>query len=163
MVQKFILGADRVRKKFEWLEKQSKRHNNVGVIVGYTAAYALYVHENVGMKLKGLPRGGGGGRDKKTGRFKKGTGRKGRYWDPQGRGQNKFLEQPFRELHDELYDTIFQVTKSLGMAKGHGLDKGLMVAGMRLQRESQELVPVDTGNLKSSAFTRLIHSNKGKG
>ena len=35
------------------------------------------------------------------------------------------------------------------------LEKGLVLAGLRLQRDSQKLVPVDTGNLKGSAFTRL--------
>jgi hypothetical protein len=48
--------------------------------VGYTAPHALYVHELVEMRLKGQPRVGG----------------KGRYWDPQGRGQAKFLEEPAR-------------------------------------------------------------------
>ena len=48
--------------------------------VGYTAAYAIFVHENVEMKLKGQPRPGG----------------RGRFWDPQGRGQAKFLEEPAR-------------------------------------------------------------------
>ena len=163
MVKKYVLGADKVTKKFTWLQKQSRKHNNVGVIVGYTANYALYVHELVDMKLKGKPRGSGGGRNTKTGRFKKRTGRKGKYWDPQGKGQAKFLEQPFREMNQELYDTIFKTTKALGIAKGNGLDTGLMLAGLQLQRASQELVPVDLGNLKNSAFTRLIHDNKGKG
>ena len=54
------------------------------VFVGYSSAapYALYVHEKVEMKWKGLPRKHG----------------KGRYWDPQGRAQAKFLEGPAREL-----------------------------------------------------------------
>lgn len=32
--------------------------------------------------------------------------------------------------------------------------KGLMKAGLRIQRESQKLAPVLTGNLKASAYTR---------
>lgn len=44
--------------------------------VGFTAHYAVYVHEYP-MKLKGLPR--------------KGEGAKGLYWDPQGTASNKFL------------------------------------------------------------------------
>lgn len=55
------------------------------VHVGYTAAYALHVHENVEMKLKGQPRN-----------------TQGRYWDPQGRGQAKFLEEPARRMEGEL-------------------------------------------------------------
>jgi len=65
------------------------------VNVGYTAAYAIYVHENVEMKLKGQPRPGG----------------KGRYWDPQGRGQSKFLEEPARRLAPELKQIILDNMK----------------------------------------------------
>ncbi len=60
------------------------------VKVGYTAAYALYVHESVGMVLKGLPR----------------PHNRGRYWDPQGRAQAKFLEEPVRRLAKELREII---------------------------------------------------------
>ena len=35
-----------------------------------------------------------------------------------------------------------------------GLEKGLVLAGLFLQRESQMIVPVDTGTLRASAFTR---------
>lgn len=49
--------------------------------VGYSAFYALYVHE-AAMVLKGQPRPGG----------------RGRYWDPQGRAQAKFLEEPARRF-----------------------------------------------------------------
>lgn len=62
------------------------------VNVGYTANYALYVHEAVGMKLKG---------QKRTG-----FGAKGKYWDPQGRAQAKFLEQPARTLTSDLLRII---------------------------------------------------------
>jgi hypothetical protein len=56
------------------------------VEVGYTAAYAIYVHEAIAMKLKGQPRKSG----------------LGNYWDPPGRGQAKFLEAPFRSKRDDL-------------------------------------------------------------
>ncbi len=64
---------------------------NTEVLVGYTANYALFVHEKVEMKLRGQPRM---------------APHKGRYWDPQGRGQAKFLEEPARRLSDELLQTI---------------------------------------------------------
>ncbi len=165
MPKKFIIGADKVVKKLDWLQKQSKKHNDVGAIVGYTANYAIYVHE---MKPKepmyGRPRGGGKLRDKQ-GRFKKrkSGSKKGFFWDPKGRGQPKFLEKPFREMRDELTAIIFQTTKTLKVSNGSGLDKGLMLAGLALQRASQLLVPVDLGNLKASAFTRLVERNRGKG
>lgn len=51
------------------------------VLVGYTAAYALHVHEAVGMVLRGQPR-------------TPSPPHQGRYWDPQGQAQAKFLEEP---------------------------------------------------------------------
>ena len=65
------------------------------VSVGYTASYAIYVHEAVGMVLKGQPRPGG----------------RGRYWDPQGKAQAKFLEEPSRRLAPELMRIIQEAAK----------------------------------------------------
>lgn len=134
------------------------------VEVGYTAAYALWVHENMeiwppGMRLKGLPRGGGFYRDAQgivrypiraetTGVV--GFKAHGFYWDPQGTARPKFLEQPAREKRDEIARMILD-----GMKNGMTMAQALLRAGLYLQRESQMLVPVDTGNLKASAFTRL--------
>lgn len=67
------------------------------VTVGYTASYAIYVHEAVGMVLKGQPRTG--------------EGAKGRYWDPQGKAQAKFLEEPARRLAPELTKIIRDAAK----------------------------------------------------
>ena len=128
-------GFDRVIKTLERLNAKYGTNPNPSIIVGYTAAYAVHVHENIEMKWKGLPR-------RKP--------HKGNYWDPQGRGQAKFLEQPARELKQEfsrIITTACQRKATLGYA--------LFLAGLRLQRESQKLVPVDTGNLKASAFTRM--------
>lgn len=65
-------------------------------------------------------------------------------------GQAKFLEQPARTHSKELTAII-----ATSISKGFGMAQGLMLAGLRLQRESQKLVPVDTGALKNSAFTHL--------
>jgi hypothetical protein len=62
----------------------------------------------------------------------------------------KFLEQPFRMLGNG--GTIARIVVD-GMKNGASLIQMLLVAGMRVQRESQKIVPVDTGNLKGSAFT----------
>lgn len=102
------------------------------VIVGYTANYALYVHENIEMKGAGKPRANG----------------KGNYWDPQGRAQAKFLEAPARQLRNELGSIVRTALK-----RGKSLLQALYLAGLRLQRASMLIVPVDTGNLKASAFT----------
>ena len=62
----------------------------------------------------------------------------------------KYLEDPFRELTNsgELKRTVTEHTK-----QGTDLMTALLVAGQRVQRESQKEVPVLTGNLKGSAFT----------
>lgn len=127
-------GFDRVSTLLTKLAKKYSDNPQVSVIVGYTAAYAVHVHENIEMRWRGLPR------HKPS---------KGNYWDPPGRGQAKFLEQPARELKKEFSRII-----TTACSKGVKLQQALFMAGLRLQRESQLLVPVDTGNLKASAFTR---------
>lgn len=120
--------------KLKKLEAKARADDGTSVIVGYTAAYALFVHENLEMKLRGVPR----------------TNGKGMYWDPQGRGQSKFLEEPARALKDEYGKIVRDALK-----RGATLAQALVAAGLRLQRESMLLCPVDTGNLKASAFTKL--------
>lgn len=144
-------------RKLEKYERVSQQQNNGNVIVGYAASYAMYVHENVAMKWKGLPRGAGLTVSKtgvvlvpksilQSGQVG-GTG-KGFYWDPQGKAQAKFLEQPFREKQREIATIVVNAMK-----RGSTLIKALLLGGLFLQRESQKLVPVDTGNLRASAFT----------
>lgn len=72
-------------------------------------------------------------------------------------GQAKYLEQPARLLAPVLAQIVRDAMK-----QGKTLAQGLLLAGLRLQRESQLLVPVDTGALKNSAFTRL-EQGKGQG
>lgn len=114
---------------------ESKANDNGSVVVGYTAQYAIFVHENLEMKLAGEPR----------------TNGRGHYWDPQGQAGPKFLEQPAREMSG---DGTFANILRTAAKKGLGLMQGLLLCGLRLQRESMLRVPVDTGNLKASAFTR---------
>lgn len=65
-------------------------------------------------------------------------------------GQAKFLEQPARENgHRYAQIAADQLRKKRTMAQS------LLVAGLALQADSQRLVPVDTGSLRASAFTRL--------
>ena len=120
--------------------EQSKHENDVSVIVGYTANYALHVHEMV--DEQGEPREGEG--------IPRKAPHKGHYWDPQGQAQSKFLEQPYRENYDLLYDTAVQETK-----RTRSLQLGLKAAGLDLMALSLELVPVDIGDLHASAFTRV--------
>ncbi len=63
-------------------------------------------------------------------------------------GGAKYLEKAYKRLAGEiprLVGGIYKVTRSI--------TKGLLVAGLRVQRDAQKLVPVDTGALKSSAYT----------
>ena len=100
----------------------------IGVTVGYTANYAVHVHENAKMEA----------------RRRLSSKRK----NP--RAQWKFLEQPARELQSDMTKIV-----RASMKKIPDMEIALGAAGLLLQRESQLLVPVDTGNLKGSAFTRL--------
>ncbi len=124
-----LAGLRAEKKKFQ------KLVGNVDEVhVGYTSAYSVYVHEAVAMKLKGKPRP-----------------TKGKYWDPQGQGQAKFLEEPARTHAKRIGEIAGKAFEN-----GASMSQSLLVAGLYLQRESQKLVPVDLGNLKNSAFTRLI-------
>ena len=107
--------------------------SKVSVLVGYTAAYALFVHENMEPKTlgQGIPRKSG----------------LGVYWGPHGKP--KFLEGPFRRLKNQINDMI-----KAGLKRKIGLSQSLILAGLRVQRESQQEVPVEYGNLRASAFTR---------
>jgi len=130
--------AEKVKRALKNLESRYGPDGNPSVMVGYTANYALFVHENVEMKGKGLPR-------------RPNPPHKGNYWDPAGRGQAKFLEQPFRELKNSG-ELIRLITTAIN--NGASLVHALYIAGLRIQRDSQKLVPVDFGVLKASAFTR---------
>lgn len=99
---------------------KAKTEKAGSVTVGYTQAYAIYVHENLEAYHKV--------------------------------GQAKYLEQPARQLNAD--GTIVSIIKE-ALRKKNTMSQALVKAGLKLQRESQLLVPVDTGALKNSAFTRL--------
>lgn len=63
-------------------------------------------------------------------------------------GNAKYLEGPARRLAGTLGKIVTEVYK-----KTKSMVQSLLVVGLRLQRESQEEVPIDTGALKASAFT----------
>lgn len=107
----------------------------VSVQVGYTAGYALAVHEKRGMVLRGIPRP---------------KPRKGKFWDPQGKARAGYLLDVMRENNKQIAKVVNTAFK-----QGRTLAQSLVTGGLLLQRLSQQAVPVDTGNLKASAFTRL--------
>lgn len=127
-----------LRKVVDLLQRSTARistANKVVVAVGYTQSYAIYVHENVEMKLRGKPR-------RKPA--------KGVYWGP--RGQAKFLEQPARELSNS--GEVARIIMA-ALEQRKTLAQALLLAGLRIQRESMGKVPIDTGALRASAFTRI--------
>ena len=126
---------------------EARIDTDVSVVVGYTAAYALYVHEN----LQGTPHPPKSDAQRKA-MFASIRERERRGRVSWSNGQPKFLTMPFRELGSsgEFRRIIIAAIRA-----GKTFAQGLLLAGLRLQRESQKLVPVDTGNLKSSAFTTL--------
>lgn len=119
------------------------------VLVGYTAPYAVYVHENTQMKLKGEAR----------------QNKNGAYWDAiAGQGSSKYLERPLRQLAGRGSLTA-AVAKGVQMALRSGDDpakEGLMAAGVLLQEESQKIVPYESGRLRKSTFI-VYNSGTGAG
>lgn len=114
-----ILGVEKVLANFSRREKEAIEANSAEARVGYTANYAVFVHE-----------------------INKNY-RNGKQW--------KYLERPARQLNNsgELGQIIIRAVKG-----GAKLQQALFLAALRIQRDSQKEVPVDTGNLKASAFTR---------
>ena len=72
-----------------YVESVSGASSRIGVIIGYTAFYAPFVHEALG-KLRGLPRPGG----------------KGRFWDPQGKAEPQFLRNALTENADKIISIV---------------------------------------------------------
>jgi hypothetical protein len=115
-----ISGINELQRQITQLLLKSKSEDDMDCIVGYTAAYSLFVHEN--MQAHHTV------------------------------GQAKFLEQPARELTNN--GTLAGIIAD-AKRQGKSLGQALLLAGLRLQRDSQRLCPVDTGNMRASAFTRL--------
>lgn len=75
-----VRAVDLAPKEYSTLANSSfSKPSARGALVGFTAEYALFVHENMEQKLKGSPRPSG----------------LGVYWGPDG--QPKFLETPMKE------------------------------------------------------------------
>ncbi len=127
-----IIGLDSLQRKLKALGKKYGDETKPVVVVGYEAAYAVKIHEDIEMKMRGKPRPSG----------------IGEYWGPHG--QAKFLEQPARQ-HAADYARIAEEV----LKRGGTMTQALVAAGTQLQADSQDLVPVEYGNLKASAFTEV--------
>ena len=64
--------------------------------------------------------------------------------------QSKFLEQPARKFGAEIGEAVVKAFDA-----GATFNQALLIGGFFLQRLSQKIVPVDTGNLRAGAFTAL--------
>lgn len=71
-------------------------------------------------------------------------------------GQAKFLEEPARKMVQQLTEEVRD-----RLREGRTLSAALWQAGRRLQWASMHLVPVDTGLLKSTVFTKLDREDVG--
>ena len=115
-----IIGMNKVLANLNKKQAKAIRDSGAEARVGFTAEYAVHVHEI----------------DKNY--------RNGKKW--------KYLETSTRNLLNsgELSRIITGAYKG-----GATLQQSLRLAALRIQRESQLAVPLDTGNLKGSAFTRV--------
>lgn len=128
------MRIDGLKQVDQMLEDKKLKQQTATVLVGYTAQYALHVHENMNPKTlgKGIARPSG----------------LGYFWGPSFFGP-KFLEAPARMFAKQIVQIVTDA-----FAKGMPLVKCLLLGGLRLQRESMLRVPVEYGNLRASAFTR---------
>lgn len=120
-------------------ERKALREHSGSVAVSYYTSYALYVHENM--------------------QAAHGTDYNEQYADEiaagtrhdRGAGQGaKFLEEPARRLQKQMAEKI-----RLHVKNGDTLPQAMKQAGLLLQRMSQRIVPIDTGNLRASAKTEI--------
>lgn len=58
-----------------------------------------------------------------------------------------------------LDKVMANLNKEIAKIKGRSI-AGLLAGGLIIQAEAQRRVPVDTGNLKGSAFTRKAHDDE---
>lgn len=84
-----VLTGNLKRSAFTRRQPGTKGFETV-VHVGYTAEYAIYVHEARAMKLRGQPR----------------PKKRGKYWDPQSTARAAFLEEPIQTMRGELVRVI---------------------------------------------------------
>lgn len=112
-----------------WFRDKRRKGGSAEAIVEFTAPYAAYVHELVGMKLKGKPRPSG----------------IGRYWDPQGQATARFLTKAGEELRSQMQDVIARTLK-----RGHHLWQALEQHARKVGKLAQKKAPVETGKLRAS-------------
>jgi hypothetical protein len=132
-----VKGVQRLTGQLQKLKTKYGSKSSYTVLVGYSAPHAVRVHENVEMKLAGIPRPSG----------------VGVYWGrPRRPGRSKFLEsaQRDRKVRSEMRKAIAHTTRNT-----RSILRGLKSGGIVLRNESQKRVPVEFGDLKKSAFVKV--------
>ena len=117
MMKVVFENYSRLRAVIDAKYKESLK-NSCSVIVGYTASYALRVHED----LKAV----------------------------HPNGQAKYLIEPTHRLQPEVRKIIQEALR-----RGATLAQAIYAGALLIQRESQLIVPVDSGNLRGSAITQI--------
>ncbi len=133
-----IKGLEALQNKLRAMAAKARTEGSASVSVGYVANYAVHVHENLEALHGAAYNAAYGG---KPGFKSRGPNQ-----------QAKFLERPARQLSDD--GTLGRMVFKSLRAK-QTMAQALLQAGLRIQRESQLIVPVDSGNLRAGAFTRL--------
>lgn len=127
--------ATDLQRKLRAMGKYAKIEATGSYAVGYSASYAVIVHEDMEAAH------GEDYNEKYAAEIAAGT--------KHSRGPNqqaKYLETPFRRLSKQfgrIVEDTYKSTKSVM--------KGLLKCALLLLRESKKIVPVDTGVLKASA------------
>jgi hypothetical protein len=134
-----VSGLEKVLNRFG-KEIQSFAGGGVVVtgMVGYRAPYAIYVHENLEIDHPIHVDGSGSVRD--------------------CHGQAKFLEIPARKMLPNVGRDLAKLK-----AQKKGLRFSIQTICDRLLRESRKLVPVLTGALYRSGFTKVIIRDRATG
>lgn len=134
-----ILGLDKLQKTLRNLDAAAGSPR-CSVVTGYRGVnYALYVHENLEAAH---------GKDfnaKYAAQIKAGSMR--------NRGPNqkaRFLIDPAIALENTIQRNV-----RADVSRGMTLEDALKRAALLIQRQSMQQVPVDTGNLRGSAFTEV--------
>jgi len=146
-----VKGVTQLLKKLKGLEDQifsnrSVKHRGREVRVGYSAPHAVFVHE----MIKGAPNPPRHDAQRRA-MFASINEREARGHVSWAVGQPKFLEQPARQYQKQMGRIVVKALKGKKT-----LIEALTEAAEFLKERSQELCPVDTGELKKSAYVKVI-------
>ena len=146
----YVKNLEKVVAGLRTLAAKAHEDYSAVAVVGYTQSYAAAVHENInddGTPGKPNPPRSDAQRKAMFASIRDRESRNRTSWST---GQPKFLEAPARRLKGSRVTEVWNSLKS-----GKKFAQAILLLGLRLQRDSQQMCPVDTGALRASAFTRL--------